>query len=51
MDRLHVLMSNLDTHIASHPLTENEPDVKKKISKAFKHLWEAYQLVGNKIPE
>ena len=36
MDRLHVLMSNLDTHIASHPLTENEPDIKKKISKAFK---------------
>jgi hypothetical protein len=51
MDRLHVLMSNLDTHIASHPLAENEPDVKKKISKAFKHLWEAYQLVGNKIPK
>ncbi|MEY4332396.1 MAG: hypothetical protein RLZZ196_1134 [Bacteroidota bacterium] len=51
MDRLHIVMCNIDEHILNHPLTENEPDVKTKINKAIKHLWNAYQMVGNKIPE
>lgn len=48
MDRLHIVMMNIDYFIGSHPLTENEPDIQKKVEKAFKHLWDAYQLVGNK---
>jgi hypothetical protein len=48
MDRLHVAMSMIDEHILTHPLTENNPDIKKKINKAIHKLWDAYQLVGNK---
>ena len=48
MDRLHVTMSMIDEHILTHPLTENNPDIKKKINKAIHKLWDAYQLIGNK---
>ena len=48
MDRLHVVMNTIDAHILSHPLTENNPDIKKKINKAIHKLWDAYQLVGTK---
>jgi hypothetical protein len=41
-------MNTIDAHILSHPLTENNPDIKKKINKAIHKLWDAYQLVGNK---
>ena len=48
MDRLHIVMMNIDYFIGSHPLTENHPDIQKKIEKAFKNLWDAYQLIGQK---
>jgi hypothetical protein len=51
MDRLHVVMNTIDTHILSHPLTENNTDIKKKVNKAIHKLWDAYQLVGNKEEE
>jgi hypothetical protein len=51
MDRLHIVMMNIQDHILSHPLTENEPDIQNKIEQASYKLFEAYQLVGNKIPE
>ena len=51
MDRLHIIMMNIQDHIVSHPLTENEKDIQKKVEQASFKLWEAYQMVGNKIPE
>ncbi len=48
MDRIHVVMCNLNDHILNHPLTENETDIQSKIEEAFSNLWDAYQLVGNK---
>ena len=48
MDRLYVVMNTIDAHILNHPLTDNNPDIKKKINKAIHKLWDAYQLVGNK---
>jgi len=48
MDRLHIIMMNIQDHIISHPLTENEKDIQKKVEQASLKLWEAYQLVGNK---
>jgi hypothetical protein len=51
MDRLHIIMMNIQDHIVSHPLTENEKDIQKKVEQASSKLWEAYQLVGNKLPE
>jgi len=48
MDRLHIVMMNIQDHIISHPLAENEKDIQKKVEQASLKLWEAYQLVGNK---
>jgi hypothetical protein len=48
MDRIHIVMMNIQDHLIDHPLAENERDVRKKIEKAQHKLWEAYQLVGNK---
>ena len=51
MDRLHIVMSTIDNHIVTHPLAENEPEIQKKLEDAFTLLWDAYQMVGNKMPE
>jgi hypothetical protein len=48
MDRIHIVMMNIQDHLIDHPLSENEKDIQKKIEKAQHKLWEAYQLVGNK---
>lgn len=48
MDRIHIVMMNIQDHIVSHPLTENHSDIQRKIEKASIKLWEAYQLVGQK---
>ena len=48
MDRIHIIMMNIQDHLIDHPLAENERDIRKKIEKAQHKLWEAYQLVGNK---
>jgi hypothetical protein len=42
---------NIQDHIVSHPLAENETEIQNKIEQASHNLWEAYQMVGNKIPE
>jgi hypothetical protein len=51
MDRLHIVMSNIDDHILNHPLTEINEDVKSKIDESLTLLFEAYQMIGNKIPD
>ena len=48
MDRIHVVMCNINDHILNHPLTENETDITNKVEEAFSNLWDAYQLVGQK---
>ena len=51
MDRLHIVMNNLNDHCIEHPLAEQNEDIKLKIEDAVSSLWEAYQLIGNKIPD
>ena len=48
MDRIHIVMMNVQEHLVEHPLAENEKDIQKKLEKASHNLWEAYQLVGQK---
>ena len=48
MDRIHIVMMNIQDHLIDHPLAENEKDIQEKVGKAFRHLWDAYQLVGQK---
>jgi hypothetical protein len=51
MDRLHIVMSNIDDHILRHPLTEANEDVYEIVEEAMGLLFYAYQRVGNKIPD
>jgi len=51
MDRIHIVMMNIQDHLIDHPLSENEKDIQKKIEKAQHNLWKVYQLVGNKEDE
>ena len=51
MDRLHVTIFNIDTHILQHPLSEVNKDIQNKINEAMETLMDVYQMVGNKIPE
>lgn len=51
MDRIHIVMMNIQDHLIDHPLAEKEKDIQKIIEKAQHNLCKAYQLVGNKSPE
>jgi len=51
MDRLHIISCTIDAHILTHPLTEANKDIQIKIDEALSLLMDAYQMVGNKIPE
>lgn len=51
MDRLAVQTDVIHNFIYEHPLTENHPDIQKKIENALSNLYEAYQLVGQKEDE
>jgi hypothetical protein len=48
MDRIHIVMMNIQDHLLEHPLVENYKDIQTKIEKAQNNLWKAYQLVGEK---
>jgi len=46
MDRLHVLMCNLDEHCVKHPVSKKNKDIKFMLEYALGQLWDAYQEVG-----
>tara|TARA_B110000881_G_scaffold176945_1_gene161954 strand:- start:221 stop:415 length:195 start_codon:yes stop_codon:yes gene_type:complete len=48
LDRLHVMMTIADAHLQQHPVAKLETEVASHISSAVDHLWQAYQLIGNK---
>jgi hypothetical protein len=50
MDRLHVIMCNLNDHCLEHPLTASDEEIKFKIEYALGQVWDAYQIVGSKTP-
>lgn len=45
---LHIMMCNLNDHIIEHPVLDEEKEVKKEVDEALSHLFNAYQLIGNK---
>jgi hypothetical protein len=49
LDRLHVMMCNLNDHCLEHPLAQSDDEIKTKIDTALKELWDAYQIVGTKM--
>jgi len=46
MDRIHILISNLDNHILHHPLTKESENLKDLIDTAHSNLIDAYNLIG-----
>lgn len=46
MDRLFVASDSISVYCLEHPLVQKEKRLKKKISKALDHLFDAYQMVG-----
>ena len=51
LDRLHVTLSNCESHVLEHPVTSYENEVEHHIEIALYHLMEAYQILGNKTHE
>jgi hypothetical protein len=51
IDRLHVITSNIDTHIIQHPVCKLDKELCTKVEKALDILYEAYQLGGSKMFE
>ncbi len=46
LDRLHILMCNLDEHCIKHPVSKENKEIKFKLEYALGQLWDAYQEVG-----
>lgn len=46
MDRLHVQMSVLESHLVEHPVADKHKDVKRLIIRAIVALVQAYQITG-----
>jgi len=48
-DRLHVIITHIDTHIIQHPVSKINKKIYKKVEKAQTLLWEAYQESGKNL--
>ena len=46
MDRCHVMISMLGSHLLNHPYVESDADVRVAVESAIDSLARAYQLIG-----
>jgi hypothetical protein len=46
MDRLHIVMCNIDDHCIQHPVAKLDKKISTLLNKALEEIWEAYQEVG-----
>lgn len=49
LDRLHVIIENIDNHLLNHKVCEKHKKIRKKVEKGLEILADAYQLVGQKV--
>lgn len=49
IDRLHVLMCNLDEHCVKHPVSKKNKNIRLMLEYALGQLWDAYQEVGKEL--
>ncbi len=47
MDRLHVIMENINDHLIQHPVAKVDKKLNAKLNTALENLWDAYQITGN----
>ena len=48
LDRLHVVMETIDTHLTQHPVLKLNKDIAVLVEEAQTKLFQAYQLAGEK---
>jgi hypothetical protein len=46
LDRLHVIMCNVEEHCIKHPVSKKNKDIRFQLEYALGQLWDAYQQVG-----
>jgi hypothetical protein len=46
LDRLHVIMCNVEEHCIKHPISKKNKDIRFQFEYALGQLWDAYQQVG-----
>jgi len=46
LDRLHVIMCNIEEHCIKHPISKKNKDIRFQLEYALGQLWDAYQQVG-----
>jgi hypothetical protein len=46
LDRLHVIMCNIEEHCIKHPVSKKNKDIRFQFEYALGQLWDAYQQVG-----
>ena len=47
MDRLHIIMENINDHLIQHPVAKVDKRIDSLLNKAVEELWDAYQITGN----
>jgi hypothetical protein len=47
MDRLHIIVENINDHLIQHPVAKVDKKVNAKLNTALENLWDAYQITGN----
>jgi hypothetical protein len=47
LDRLHVIMCNIEEHCIKHPISKKNKDIRFQLEYALGQLWDAYQQVGD----
>jgi hypothetical protein len=47
MDRLHIIMENINDHLIQHPVAKVNKKLNAKLNTALENLWDAYQIAGN----
>ena len=47
MDRLHIIMENINDHLIQHPVAKVDKKLNAKLNTALENLWDAYQTAGN----
>lgn len=45
VDRIHIVLSNIDEHILNHPAACANPLIRSKVDSAINNLLDAYQAV------
>ena len=49
LDRSSIILDTIDRHLIQHPVCKLDKEVSKLVEEAAQKIYEAYQLLGEKI--